>query len=191
VRDLIVTENITLDGVIEATAGWFAPAGDDHVDQSDLIAALTEQRQAADAFLVGRTTFEQMRGYWPQQTDDTTGVSEYLNRVSKYVVSRTLQHPGWEPTTVLRGPLTEEIQALKSAPGADIVVTGSMTLVHALIAAGLVDEYRLFVYPVVLGRGVRLFEEGTDVPRLELVEARPFRSGIVLLRYRRLASSSA
>jgi dihydrofolate reductase len=191
VRDLIVTENITLDGVIEATEGWFAPAGDDDVDQSDLIAALTEQREAADAFLVGRTTFEQMRGYWPQQTDDTTGVSEYLNRVSKYVVSRTLQDPGWEPTTVLRGPLTEKIQALKSAPGADIVVTGSMTLVHALIAAGLVDEYRLFVYPVVLGRGVRLFEEGTDVPRLELVEARPFRTGIVLLRYRRLASSSA
>jgi dihydrofolate reductase len=132
-----------------------------------------------------------MRGYWPQQTDDTTGVSEYLNRVSKYVVSRTLQDPGWEPTTVLRGPLTEDVLALKSATGGDIVVTGSMTLVHALIAAGLVDEYRLFVYPVVLGRGVRLFEEGTDVPRLELVEARPFRSGIVLLRYRRLASSSA
>jgi dihydrofolate reductase len=142
VRDLIVTENLSLDGIIEATEGWFAPAGDDHVDQSDLIAALTEQRQAADAFLVHRTTFEQMRGYWPQQTDDTTGVSEYLNRVSKYVVSRTLQDPGWESTTVLRGPLTEEIQALKSAPGADIVVTGSMTLVHALIAAGLVDEYR-------------------------------------------------
>ena len=190
-RDLIVTENITLDGVIEATEGWFAPAGDDDVDQSDLIAALTEQREAADAFLVGRTTFEQMRGYWPQQTDDTTGVSEYLNRVSKYVVSRTLQDPAWDPTTVLRGPLTEEIQALKSAPGADIVVTGSMTLVHALIAAGLVDEYRLFVYPVVLGRGVRLFEEGSDVPRQELVEARPFRTGIALLRYRRLASSSA
>jgi dihydrofolate reductase len=184
VRDLIVTENMTLDGVIEATEGWFAPAGDDGVDESDVIAALTEQREAADAFLVGRTTFEQMRGYWPRQTDDATGISEYLNRVSKYVVSRTLQDPGWDRTSVLRRPLTEEIQALKSAPGADIVVTGSMTLVHALIAAGLVDEYRLFVYAVVIGRGVRLFAEGTDVPALRLVEARPFRSGVVLLRYR-------
>jgi len=130
-RDLIVTENITLDGVIEATEGWFAPAGDDGVDESDVIAALNEQREAADAFLVGRATFEHMRGGWPHQTDDATGISEYLDRVSKYVVSRTLQDPGWDRTTVLRGPLTEEIQALKSAPGADIVVTGSMTLVSA------------------------------------------------------------
>ncbi|HET6867510.1 MAG TPA: dihydrofolate reductase family protein [Solirubrobacteraceae bacterium] len=183
-RDLIITENITLDGVIDATEGWFAPAGGENVDQSDLIAALTAQREAADAFLVGRTTFEQMREYWPRQTDDATGISEYLNQVSKYVVSSTLEDPGWDRTTVLRGPLYEEIQALKSAPGADIVVTGSMTLVRDLIAAGLVDEYRLFVYPVVLGRGRRLFAEATKLPRLELVETQPFRSGIVLLRYR-------
>jgi dihydrofolate reductase len=184
VRDVIVTENITLDGVIDAAEGWFAPAGEEDVDQSDLIAAVSAQRDAADAFLVGRTTFEQMRGYWPQQTDDPTGISEYLDKVSKYVVSGTLEDPGWDRTTVLRGPLAEEIQALKSAPGADIVVTGSMTLVRDLIAAGLVDEYRLFVYPVVLGRGRRLFAEATNVPRLQLVETQPFRSGIVLLRYR-------
>ena len=85
---------------------------------------------------------------------------------------------------MLRGPLDEEIAALKDAPGADIVVTGSMTLVHALNATGLVDEYRLFVYPVVVGRGTRLFGDGTRIPRLELAETRPFRSGVVLLRYR-------
>ena len=90
-RELIVTENITLDGVIEATEGWFDPAGDDaEVDQSDIVAALREQREAADAFLVGRVTFEQMRGYWPQQADDTTGITDYLNTVSKYVVSNTM-----------------------------------------------------------------------------------------------------
>jgi dihydrofolate reductase len=183
-RDLIITENITLDGVIDAAEGWFVPAADAEIDQSDLIAALTEQREAADAFLVGRKTFEEMRGYWPQQTDDTTGVSDYLNRVSKYVVSATLQDPAWEPTTILRGPLREEVEALKSAPGADIVVTGSMTLVADLIAERLVDEFRLFVYPVVLGRGRRLFEDATGMPGLKLVEAQPFRSGIVLLRYR-------
>ena len=183
-RDLIITENITLDGVIDAAEGWFVPAADAEIDQSDLIAALTEQREAADAFLVGRTTFEEMRGYWPRQTDDETGVSDYLNRVAKYVVSSTLQDPEWEHSTVLRGPLRDEVEALKSAPGADIVVTGSMTIVADLIAERLVDEFRLFVYPVVLGRGRRLFEDATGVPELRLVQAQPFRSGIVLLRYR-------
>ena len=184
VRDLIVTENITLDGVIDASAGWFAPAGAGDVDQSDLDAALTEQREAADAFLTGRRTFEQMRSYWPMQTDDETGVAAYLDRVQKYVVSTTLDDPAWEPTTVLRGPLEEDVAALKARPGADIVVTGSVTLVHALVAGGLVDEYRLFLHPVVVGAGARLFAEGTAHPRLTLVEARPFRSGVVLLRYR-------
>lgn len=184
-RELIVTENITLDGVIDATEGWFAPAGDDaEVDRADVEAALREQAEAADALLLGRVTFEQMRGYWPLQTDDTTGITDYLNNVSKYVVSSTLQDPQWEHTTVLQGALADEIQALKCEPGEDIVTTGSMTVVHDLIAAGLVDEYRLFVYPVVLGRGERLFADATEVPRLRLVEAQPFRSGVVLLRYR-------
>jgi dihydrofolate reductase len=184
VRDLVITENITLDGVIDASAGWFAPAGGDDVDRSDQIDAIAEQREAADAFLVGRTTFEQMRSYWPHRTDDETGVSAYLDRVHKYAVSTTLGDPEWEPTTVLRGPLGEDIAALKAAPGRDIVTTGSITLVHALIAERLVDEYRLFVYPVVVGAGARLFPDGAEHQRLDLVEARPFRSGVVLLRYR-------
>ena len=184
-RDLIVTENITLDGVIEATEGWFDPAGADaEIDQSDVEAAIREQREAADALVLGRVTFEQMRGYWPLQTDDPTGIADYLNRVSKYVLSSTLQDPQWEHTTVLQGALVDEIQALKSESGKDIVTTGSITVVGELIAAGLVDEYRLFVYPVVLGRGKRLFADATEVPRLQLAEAQPFRSGIVLLRYR-------
>lgn len=187
-RDLIVTENMTLDGVIDATEGWFDPAGEDaEADQLDVLAALRRQMDSADAVLFGRVTFEQMRGYWPLQTDDTTGVTDYLNQVSKYVVSRTLHDPEWENTTVLRGALVDEIRALKYAAGKDIVTTGSITVVHDLIAAGQVDEYRLFVYPVVLGRGRRLFADSTEVPRLRLVEAQPFRSGIVLLRYRTAA----
>jgi dihydrofolate reductase len=91
--------------------------------------------------------------------------------------------PQWENSTVLSGPLAEEIRALKDQAGQDIVVTGSITLVHELMSSGLIDEYRLFVFPVVLGRGRRLFEEGTDLPPLRLLEARPFRSGVVLLRY--------
>jgi dihydrofolate reductase len=147
-RDLVVTENITLDGVIDASGGWFSVTDDPEVDQSDLREALGEQSAAADAVLLGRVTFEEMRGYWPEQTDDTTGVTDYLNRVSKYVVSGTLGDPAWEPTTVLPADGFEDgIRALKAEPGRDIVTTGSITLVHALIGAGLVDEYRLFVYP--------------------------------------------
>ena len=85
---------------------------------------------------------------------------------------------------MLSGHLRDEIEALKSRPGKDIVTTGSITLVRSLIAAGLVDEYRLFVYPVVLGRGERLFTDASGVPKLRLEETRPFRNGTVLLRYR-------
>jgi dihydrofolate reductase len=183
-RKLVVTENITLDGVIDASEGWFAPAGDEEVDQSDLNAALREQANAADALLLGRVTFEQFRGYWPLQTDDETGVAEYLNQVSKYVVSSTMKDPAWERSTVLTGDLEDNVRELKVKPGKDIVVTGSITLVHQLIDLGLVDEYRLFVYPVVLGRGARLFEGARNVPKLRLVGTRSFRSGAVLTSYR-------
>ena len=182
-RKLVVTENITLDGVIDASEGWFEPAGDQEVDESDVIAALREQQQAADAVLMGRLTFEQMRGYWPLQTDDETGVTDYLNSVSKYVVSGTMKDPEWERSTVLSGELEDQVRELKGQPGKDIVATGSITLVHELIALDLVDEYRLFVYPVVLGRGARLFEDARGVPRLRLVDSRAFRSGVVLLTY--------
>ncbi len=182
-RELIVTENTTLDGVIDMAEGWFDPGGDG-TDQSDLQAAIKEQRDAADAVLLGRVTFEDMRGYWPLQTDDTTGITDYLNRTTKYVVSSTMQDPEWENSEVLRGPLVEEVERLKATPGTDIVATGSMKLVRALVADGLVDEYRLFVYPVVVGQGTRLFADATKVPALRLVETRQFRSGIALLRYR-------
>jgi dihydrofolate reductase len=82
-RTLVVTENITLDGVIDATEGWFAPAGEADVDQTDLNEALRQQAAAADAVLLGRVTFEEMRGFWPLQTNDETGVAEYLNSVDK------------------------------------------------------------------------------------------------------------
>ncbi len=102
------------------------------------------------------------------QTDDPTGVSDYLDAVDKYVVSATLDDPGWEHSTVLRGDLVEEVRALKGADGRDIVATGSVRLVHALIADDLVDEYRLFVFPVVVGGGARLF--GSAIGPLRLLE---------------------
>lgn len=183
-RDMVVTENITLDGVIDGAGGWFAPANVDPDEMSDLNAALAEQSAAADAVVFGRVTFEEMRGYWPARQDDSSGVSNYLDTVSKYVFSTSLEDPQWQYTTVLRGDVGEEIRELKSLPGKDIVATGSIRLVHSLIAAGVVDEYRLFVYPVVRGQGARLFPDATRIQKLRLVESRPFRSGVILLRYR-------
>lgn len=179
-RKLMVTENITVDGVIDMTSGWFDPLGYD-VDQSDITAVNSEHSAMADALLVGRNTFEAFRAFWPTQTDDPTGVAEYLNNVEKYVVSSTLTDPGWEHSTVLRSPVIDEVRALKQAPGRDIVATGSAQLVHALIAGGVVDEYRLFVSPVTVGHGARLFDSAEV--RLTLLETRPNTSGVVLLRY--------
>ena len=182
-RRLIVTENITIDGMIDATGGWFDPGAGD-ADVSDIETEIAQQRSGADAFLTGRVTFEAMRAYWTVQTDDSTGIAEYLDQVAKYVVSNSLTDPGWEPTTILHDLL--DVELLKSQRGGDIVCTGSIRLARSLIAARLVDEYRLFVYPVVLGKGERLFLEAEDMPPLELVQSRAFRSGVVLLHYRTL-----
>jgi dihydrofolate reductase len=180
-RRLIITENVTLDGSVEMLDDWFDPA--EQSKQPDLIAELRRQDEEADAFLVGRQTFTDLRSYWPQQTDDPTGVSDYLDQVQKYVVSSTLTDPEWEPTTILSGDPVEEVAALKESAGQDIVCTGSITLAHALISAGLVDEFRLFVYPAVQGRGRRLFPAGYRASTLNLVELRAFACGVVLQRY--------
>jgi dihydrofolate reductase len=181
--ELVITENITLDGVIDATGGWFAPAGDEEVDTSDVLAAVRAEMAREDALLLGRVTFEEFRGYWPGQTEDATGIADHLNRVPKHVLSRTLDDPGWANTTILRGPLEQEVRRLKAEPGNTLGVTGSISVIRQLIAAGLVDEYRLYVHPVVLGRGARLFEDAA-LPRLRPVDVRPFRSGVVLMTYR-------
>ncbi|MGV9669764.1 dihydrofolate reductase family protein [Gordonia sp. NPDC003504] len=179
-RKLVVTQNITLDGSIEMLTTWFDPT-----DQTpDLLDEIHRQDAQADALLLGRKTFENLRGYWPRQDDDATGVTDYLNTVEKYVVSSTLTDPRWQNTSILPGIDTiAEVLALKELPGKDIVVTGSISLTHALIGAGLVDEYRLFAYPAVQGRGRRLFPDGTDAPALHLDECTSFSNGVALLRY--------
>jgi dihydrofolate reductase len=179
-RKLVITQNITLDGSIEMLDDWFDP----QLQDEDLLEESHRQDSQADALLVGRQTFEDFRGYWPKQTDDSTGVTDYLNQVAKYVVSSTMSDPEWQNSTVLSGDPLQRTTELKSRPGRDIVLTGSISLAHALIAGGVVDEYRLFVYPTVQGRGRRPFPDGTAIPRLTLVEPpKSFRSGITLLRY--------
>jgi dihydrofolate reductase len=124
----------------------------------------------------------------PELRDDEDGCVVLRRRGDRWLryarcAGRALESSGgWEPTTILRG--LDDVRALKARPGADIVVTGSLTLVRELVPSGLVDEYRLFVYPVVVGAGRRLFEPGTALGTLETVEARRFASGLVLLRYR-------
>ncbi|MGY1704433.1 dihydrofolate reductase family protein [Geodermatophilus sp. SYSU D00697] len=179
---IVITQNTTLDGVVEALDGWFDPQGGEE-DTSDVLAVVQEHMAGQSGFLVGRQTFEDMRGFWPAQSDDPTGITRHLEEVDKYVVSRTLGEPGWANTRVLSGDPVEEVRALRSSAEGEIGVTGSITLCHALIAADLVDEYRLFVFPRALGRGRRLFPDGVDV-RLQRVSVREFRSGITLLVHR-------
>ncbi|MGY1644373.1 dihydrofolate reductase family protein [Geodermatophilus sp. SYSU D00703] len=179
---IVITQNTTLDGVVEALDGWFDPQGGEE-DGADVLAEIREQMAAETGFLVGRRTFEAMRSFWPAQTDDPTGITRHLDEVEKFVVSRTLGDPGWANTRVLAGDPVEEVRALRASADGVIGVTGSITLCHAIIGADLVDEYRLFVHPRVLGRGRRLFPDGVDV-RLERVSAREFRAGTTLLTCR-------
>lgn len=179
-RTLAVTQNITVDGAVEMIGDWFTPG--DATDE-ELLEETRRQDERADAVLLGRETFTAFRGFWPHQSDDRTGITDYLNRVEKFVVSSTLTTPDWANTTILSGDPVQEVAALKARPGRDIVLTGSITLCHTLIAAGLVDEYRLFTYPVVQGRGRRLFPDGCAVPGLRLLEARSFGCGVTFSSY--------
>ena len=161
-RSLIITQNVTLDGSVEMLGDWFDP----QLQDDELIAEMRRQDETADALLLGRQTFEDFRSYWPHQTDDPTGIADYINTVTKYVVSSTMVEPEWNNSVVLTGDPVERVRALKAASGGDVVATGSITLCHALIAAELVDEYRLFVYPFVQGAGRRLFPDGTTLSGL-------------------------
>jgi dihydrofolate reductase len=185
-RKLVITQNVTLDGSIEMITDWFNPAGNPGADESDLIAHMQAHDADCDAMLLGRQTFTDFRGYWPHANpeDDPGGVSDYLNQVQKYVVSSSLVDPQWENSTVLSGDPIAQVRELKEQPGKEIVVTGSISLCHALIDAGLVDEYRLYIYPAVQGKGRRLFPDGFGLQSLRLVDAQPFRSGVCYIAYR-------
>ena len=110
-RTLAITENITVDGSIEMLEDWFDPQRQGDTDNSDLVEEEQRQGGEADALLLGRRTFESFREYWPKQTDDPAGITEYLNRVEKYVVSSTLTDPQWENSTVLSGDPVEQVTA--------------------------------------------------------------------------------
>jgi dihydrofolate reductase len=141
-----------------------------------------DEVMSADALLLGRKTYEGFAAAWPSVKDEA-GFADKMNGMPKYVVSKTLRDAKWNNTNIVRGNVPEEVSKLKATPGGNILVAGSGQLVHTLIQQDLVDEYRLMVYPVLLGSGKRLFKDGSNKIALRLVEARPVGSGILILIY--------
>lgn len=179
-RKIVVSESVTVDGVFDAeTMGqWAQPYASDERDE--LVRGIV---LAADALLLGRTTYDLQAWYWPGQKEDQYGIANHKNRMTKYVVTSTPLQALWNNSTIIKENVVEEIAKLKQQPGQDILIEGSATLVESLADAGLIDEYRLLVHPVIVGSGKRFFKEGMGMTRLKLVESRPLKSGVVLLCY--------
>jgi dihydrofolate reductase len=174
-RRLLVTEFVSLDGVAEDPR-WTFPYW------NDAIAAFKqEETDRCDALLLGRVTYEQFAQAWPHRKDDPGAA--YFNGVRKHVVSTTRTEDIWQNATFLPGDLRKAIGALKAAPGRDIAVHGSITLARTLLREGLVDELRLLVYPLVLGKGRRLFD-GPLPGNFQLIRAEALEKGVVALVYR-------
>jgi dihydrofolate reductase len=181
---IIITEFVSLDGVMEAPGGgegykhggWtFEVDRGTEGDKFKLDEALD-----ADALLLGRVTYEGFAAAWPSREGE---FADKFNTMPKYVVSSTLQKPDWNNSTVLDGDLAEEVAKLKQEQDGDIVVHGSARLVQALIEHDLVDELRLMVFPVVLGSGKRLFGDTSDKKRLRLTDSKTVGDGVEILIY--------
>jgi dihydrofolate reductase len=174
VRKVVVTEFISLDGVMEEPA-WTFPYWND-----EIAGFKGEESSASDALLLGRVTYQGFAAAWPESTDEG---AYYFNNVRKYVVSKTLEEPlEWNNSTLIKDDIAEEITALKQQDGKDIAVHGSATLVQTLMQHDLVDRYRLLVYPLIVGKGKRLFKEGIPAT-LRLLESQSFSTGVVALVY--------
>jgi dihydrofolate reductase len=184
VRELIVTEFITLDGVIEAPGG--EPTHPHTGWTIDF--AVPEQMQykldetlEADALLLGRVTYEGFAEAWPPREGP---FADKMNAMPKFVASTTLKELDWNNSTLLEGDVAAAVAKLKESDGGPILVAGSGTLVHTLIEHGLVDEYRLMIFPVLLGSGKRLFPDSPEKRTLQLVDTKQFPSGVVVHHYR-------
>jgi len=165
-RKVVASLFLSLDGVMEAPETWHFPYFNDEMG-----AAIGDAMASSGAFLLGRRTYEEWAAFWPAQRADQNPMAEAINSMPKYVVSRALDEVGWQNSTLLNGDLAEEVARLKQEPGKDISISGSATLVRSLLREGLLDELRLMVHPVVVGRGRRLFEDGSGETPLELVDS--------------------
>ena len=182
---IVVTEYISVDGVVEAPSGTetFERVGwtDDFSRGPEGEQFKVDETMASDALLLGRVTYDEFAAVWPHVPGE---FADTFNALPKYVVSSTLESPEWNNTTVLRGDVVEEVTKLKEGYERDIVVHGSPQLAQALVEHDLVDELRLLLYPVIVGAGKRLFADTTRKQNLRLVEAKTFDDGVHLLIYR-------
>jgi dihydrofolate reductase len=181
---IVVTEFISLDGVVEAPGGgedfrhggWsFEISRGDEGDQFKL-----DETMSSEALLLGRVTYEGFAAAWPGREGE---FADKFNSMPKYVVSSTLEDPEWNNSTVLKGDVADEVAKLRQEQDGDIVVHGSPRLVQTLVESDLVDEFRLMVFPVVLGSGKRLFGETTDKKPLRLVDSKAVGDGVTILIY--------
>jgi dihydrofolate reductase len=185
---IVVTEFVSLDGVMEAPgggenyehAGWTFEI--DRGEEGDKFKF--DELMEADAQLLGRVTYEGFAAAWPTFTDEV-GFADKMNAMPKYVVSSTLESADWNNSTILTGDFVAEIEKLKDEVDGVILVAGSAQLVQALVEHDLVDELRLMVFPVVLGSGKRLFGDTTDKKSLELADSKVVGDGVAILTYRR------
>jgi len=183
---IIVSENISLDGVIEDPRGeeslgrgdWFTWISEK--DREHWAQVLVAEMLAAEALLLGRRTYEYFAARYPSRGGE---LADRLNSIPKYVLSGTLQDPQWNNSAVLKGHVVNEVSTLKQIVNGEIVVYASGQLAHALIEHDLVDELRLMVYPVVLGAGVRLFGETSDKKPMRLISTRTADDGLAFLTY--------
>jgi dihydrofolate reductase len=189
---IVVTEFVSLDGVVEAPGGgedfkhggWsFEISRGDEGDKFKL-----DETLSSEALLLGRVTYEGFAAAWPTRDGE---FADKFNTMPKYVVSSTLEDPEWNNTTVLKGDVADEVGKLKQKQDGDIVVHGSPRLVQTLIEHDLVDEFRLMVFPVVLGSGKRLFGETSDKKPLRLVDSKVVGDGVTILVYAPADSKSS
>ncbi|HEY7036566.1 MAG TPA: dihydrofolate reductase family protein [Thermomicrobiales bacterium] len=177
-RKIVAGLLISLDGVVEAPDKWHFPYFNDEMG-----AAIGASIGEGDCMLLGRVTYEEFAGFWPNQSPDDpfTGI---MNNTPKYVVSTTLNQLDWQNSTLINGNnLVEEITKLKNQPGKNINITGSGTLVRSLLREGLLDELTLFLHPIVVGTGKRLFPEGYEQTPLKLANSSTFSTGVLNLTY--------
>jgi dihydrofolate reductase len=184
---IIISENVSLDGVIQDPAGdegfqrggWVGRVGDRGREEAAQV--LLEEALGTEAMLLGRRSYEFLAARWLSRTG---ALADRLNSKPKYVVSSTLQDPAWNNTTVLKGNVVNEVPKLKQQLAGDIVVPASFQLVRTLIEHDLIDELRLMIYPVVLGAGERLFGETSDKKPLRLISTRTVGNDLAYLTYR-------
>jgi dihydrofolate reductase len=176
-RKIVVSEFLSLDGIVE-NPSWTFPYWNDEV-----AAFKDEEKNTSDSLLLGRATYEGFAASWPKMSPEKDPFAPYMNSVRKYVASTSLNEPlAWNNSVLIRGNLVEEVNKLKQQDGQDIAVHGSATLAQTLMQHDLVDCLRLLVYPVVVGKGQRLFKEG-PAATWKLVQAKGFNSGVVALVY--------